>query len=141
MKEPLDAARMRQAAGAFTGMRDFRSFAEEDTGPARESRPVRSTRVLVERLDVVDDGNLILIAIEGSHFLWKMVRRVVGVLVEIGRGALETGDAAALLAGPSDAPARLTAPASGLFLERVYYDGDARQTAVIAATPLRPAPD
>ena len=64
-----------------------------------------------------------LVGIEGSHFLWKMVRRIVGVLVEIGRGGLEPAAAAAFLAESSAAPARLTAPPSGLFLERVYYTG------------------
>jgi len=59
-----------------------------------------------------------------------MVRRVVGVLVEIGRGGLSEADALAMLTERSDLPARLTAPASGLFLERVYYEGDARDAPV-----------
>ena len=67
-----------------------------------------------------------LVGIEGSHFLWKMVRRIVGVLVETGRGALEPAAAAAFLRESSDAPAKLTAPPSGLFLDRVYYAGDPR---------------
>ena len=69
-----------------------------------------------------------LVIIEGSHFLWKMVRRIVGVLVEIGRGGLDTATAAKFLTETSDVPARLTAPASGLFLERVYYGDDARES-------------
>jgi tRNA pseudouridine38-40 synthase len=59
-----------------------------------------------------------------------MVRRLVGVLVEIGRGGLSESDAVAMLRQPSELPARLTAPASGLFLERVYYEGDARDLPV-----------
>ena len=57
-----------------------------------------------------------------------MVRRIVGVLAAVGRGELRPSDAAALLTtdaptrGP--APAALTAPSAGLFLEGVYYDGD-----------------
>ena len=73
-----------------------------------------------------DDSELVLLRIEGSHFLWKMVRRIVGVLVEVGRGNLPTGDAAAFLTTSSEVPARLTAPPSGLFLDRVYYKGDSR---------------
>ena len=84
------------------------------------------TLVLVERLEIAEDGDLILVGIEGSHFLWKMVRRIVGVLVEIGRGGLEPTAAADFLTAGSTAPARLTAPASGLFLERVSYEDDAR---------------
>ena len=124
---------MRAAARAFVGTRDFHSFAEKDDESAD-----RSTLVLVERLDIESDGDLILIVIEGSHFLWKMVRRVVGVLVEIGRGGLDPDAAAGFLRETSAAPARLTAPASGLFLERVYYKGDRRDsTAPEPVTPLR----
>ena len=81
VKEPIDVARMQAAARAFVGMQDFQSFAAKD-----DDGGDKSTVVLVERLDVISHGDLILISIEGSHFLWKMVRRVVGVLVEIGRG-------------------------------------------------------
>jgi tRNA pseudouridine38-40 synthase len=133
VKEAIDLEPMRKAAQAFVGMRDFESFAEKPV----KGEDAKSTLVLVERLDVVDAGDLVLVAIEGSHFLWKMVRRVVGVLVEIGRGTLEPSAAAGLLAAPSSAPARLTAPASGLFLERVYYEGDARSADIHAATPIK----
>ncbi len=53
-----------------------------------------------------------------------MVRRLVGVIVEVGRGGLTTDEAVAMLSTDSDLPARLTAPASGLFLEQVRYEGD-----------------
>jgi len=135
VKEPLDGARMARAASTFTGMRDFAAFAESD-----DREPLdRSTRVLVTRVAVVDEGDLVLVGIEGSHFLWKMVRRIVGVLAAIGRGDLREGDTAALLAGTSEVPARLTAPASGLFLERVLYEGEPSATEPwpVALTPMR----
>jgi tRNA pseudouridine38-40 synthase len=68
-----------------------------------------------------------------------MVRRIVGVLVEIGRGDLEAAAAAELLLVESGVPARLTAPASGLFLERVYYGNDPRSEPVTVPTPLAAA--
>jgi tRNA pseudouridine38-40 synthase len=135
VKEPLDVARMRRAAPAFTGMRDFQSFAARDQ-PDADERSGRSTVVLVDRLDIFADGDLVLVAIEGSHFLWKMVRRIVGVLVEIGRGGLEPAAAATFMSESSAAPARLTAPPSGLFLERVFYTGDRRDVAPRPITPL-----
>ncbi len=131
VKEPIDVGRMRQAAGAFVGFKDFESFAESD-----DEREGKSTHVLVDRLDVEEHGDLVLVGIEGSHFLWKMVRRIVGVLVEIGRGGLEPSAAASLLNAPGGDAARLTAPASGLFLERVYYKSDERGDAIAPATPL-----
>ena len=66
-----------------------------------------------------------------------MVRRVVGVIVAIGRGELEPEAAADFLRESSAAPATLTAPASGLFLDRVYYRDDRRDNTVVPVTPLR----
>jgi tRNA pseudouridine38-40 synthase len=134
VKERPDIQRMRSAAAAFVGMRDFASFAEDDE-PADAGRP-KSTRVLVDQFAIVEDGDLLLVAIEGSHFLWKMVRRLVGVLVEVGRGSLDAATAARYLTERSDVPAKLTAPPSGLFLDRVRYPDDADDRPVRAATPL-----
>ncbi len=138
VKERLDIERMRAAAQAFVGLRDFRSFAESDEGEGGHERgaDAKSTRVLVERVEIVEAGDLLLVVVEGSHFLWKMVRRLVGVLVEVGRGGLDATAAAGFLVEESAAPARLTAPASGLFLARVYYAGDPRDPAVPPITPI-----
>jgi tRNA pseudouridine38-40 synthase len=135
VKDRLDVERMRAAAAPFVGMRDFASFAESDDGADRAD--ARSTRVLVERLDIIEDGDLVLVVVDGSHFLWKMVRRLVGVLVEVGRGALDAKTAASYLMERSDAPARMTAPPSGLFLERVRYKGDPAADVARPLTPLR----
>jgi tRNA pseudouridine38-40 synthase len=137
VKEPIDVGRMRQAAGAFVGMRDFQSFSAARTpGSDEEAVKQASTHVLIDRLDIVENGELVLVAIEGSHFLWKMVRRMVGVLVEIGRGRLEPIAATKFLVEASDRPARLTAPPSGLFLDRVYYGNQPRETVLRPVTPL-----
>jgi hypothetical protein len=53
-----------------------------------------------------------------------MVRRMAGVLVEVGRGNLAKDDVAAMLTSRSELPASLTAPPSGLFLAQVLYKGD-----------------
>lgn len=134
VKDHLDPDRMRDGARVFVGMRDFRSFAADDPDAAEGNE--QSTLVLVNRLDIQEDGGLVLVGVDGSHFLWRMVRRIVGVLVEIGRGAMEPAEAAAFLTAASPSPARLTAPPSGLFLERVYYKGDPRDAILQAATPL-----
>ena len=84
------------------------------------------------------DGALILIRLAASHFLWKMVRRVVGTLVKVGAGELDRRPLEELIAAKppksgKGLPAEWTAPPSGLFLERVLYSGDA------ALGPIRPA--
>jgi tRNA pseudouridine38-40 synthase len=131
VKEPLDVERMRQLAQSFVGMHDFAAFAASD-----RDEEGASTRVLLERLDFATDGALLLVGVEGSHFLWRMVRRLVGVLVAVGRGDLDAKAAATFLGERSDLPAKLTAPASGLFLERVFYKNDPRDVPLKAATQV-----
>jgi tRNA pseudouridine38-40 synthase len=122
IREPLDVGSMRDAAAAFVGMQDFAAFTDDDPEE-------KSTRVLIDRVEIVEANALILIRIQGSHFLWKLVRRIVGVLAAIGRGEMRLNEAAAWLRNepPPDSrvtPAALTAPAAGLFLERVTYGDD-----------------
>lgn len=119
VKEDLNVERMRRAAVLFVGMKDCQSFSADET----EDKPAK---VLIDRVVVEESGDLILIRVEGSHFLWKMVRRIVGVIVEAGKGQLSQSVIAGYFQVRSDEPARLAAPASGLFLERVYYEGDRR---------------
>ncbi|HEY6506940.1 MAG TPA: tRNA pseudouridine(38-40) synthase TruA [Vicinamibacterales bacterium] len=126
VKDDLAVERMRETAGVFVGFHDFRSFTDDDPGQ-------KSTEVKLEGLEIFEDEDLLVIHAEGSHFLWKMVRRIVGVLVEVGRGGMAKADAETLLRTPSPVVAKLTAPASGLFLERVFYEGDPRDVPVRAA--------
>lgn len=117
VKDKLDFNSMNEAARLFVGMHDFISFAEKD--PLE-----KSTKVLIEDIQVLEEGNLILIRIVGSHFLWKMVRRIVGVLVEAGRGKLTPQQIIIWLNIKSSEPAKYTAPPSGLFLEKVVYNNE-----------------
>ncbi len=119
VKETLDVGAMCHAATAFEGMHEFEAFT--DAGPEDTSMAVQVEGVRIEEAD-----DLLLLRVEGSHFLWKMVRRMIGVLVEVGRGSLASDAVGTFLGGRSRLPARVTAPASGLFLERVFYAGDRR---------------
>ena len=132
VKEPLDLATMQDAASRFAGMHDFRSFSDDDPEE-------KSTAVLIDDVSIGENGDLILIRIAGSHFLWKMVRRMVGVLVEIGRGGLPVAQIDRFLREPSATPAKLTAPSSGLFLEHVFYEGESRDLPLAAAVPVSAA--
>ena len=119
IREDLDLDAMREGAGALVGFSDFRSFTDDDPEE-------KSTRVLIDHLAILRHDALVLVRVVGSHFLWKMVRRLVGVLADVGRGRLSPPDVRSLLGASSDLPARLTAPASGLFLERVFYENPPR---------------
>jgi tRNA pseudouridine38-40 synthase len=112
--EKLDIKKMKEAATLFAGMHDFQSFADD-------TPEEKSTKVSLSFVDIYEEGGVITIHVVGSHFLWKMVRRMVGVLVEVGKGKLETSQVSQFLKTKSAEPARMTAPAIGLFLERIYY--------------------
>ena len=86
-----------------------------------------STKVLVDHVGIEEIGENIILTVSGSHFLWKMVRRIAGILVEVGRGNLSERDILAFLNGPSELPAQHTAPPSGLFLAQILYDGDVEE--------------
>lgn len=117
IKDNLNFDKMKKASKLFIGMHDFASFADKDDEE-------KSTKVLIEDIEMKEEGDLILIRIIGSHFLWKQVRRMVGVLVEIGRGNLTENDIKYFLEHKSPTPAKYTAPPSGLFLEKVIYPSD-----------------
>jgi tRNA pseudouridine38-40 synthase len=140
VKRPLDAAAMRQAARAFEGRHDFRAWCERP-----QDQP--STLVVLERAEVAEAGALILVRLSASHFLWKMVRRIVGVLVRVGAGEMTAAEAASWLdprgaAREEEGPATWTAPPSGLFLERVIYPGEpgVGPPAPAVAVPGEPGP-
>jgi len=117
IKDDLSAVAMNEAAEKFIGLKDFRNFPDLKQEQA-------SIKTEVTHAEVKESGDMILFHVIGSHFLWKQVRRMTGVLVEIGRGKLTADDIRRFFRETTDIPAKLTAPPSGLFLERVYYTRD-----------------
>ena len=115
-----ERAQSRRDAGRRRAARRLRATSARSptTTPTKSRRRCSSIEIRIAA-----DGALILIRVVGSHFLWKMVRRLVGVLVEVrprrtvARQSRRPCWPATRPAGPSS-----TAPASGLFLERVFYE-------------------
>ena len=134
IKDRLDFASMERASRLLIGKHDFGLLSER-----REDD--RSTIVMVDRVDMRMEGDLVLLRIVASHFLWKMVRRIAGMLAEVGRGATEPDELRRLLktdrrSAPVSQPvASHTAPPSGLFLEQVLYEGDALRPFAAAFAP------
>ncbi len=119
VKDELDVPLMEQAAAMLEGRHDFLCFRAADA-----ARPDESTIVVVEGARIELHDNLIVFRIEASHYLWRMVRRVVGVLVKLGKHEIKLDDFEQLLAARCDPRldvAAWTAPSSGLFLEEVRY--------------------
>jgi tRNA pseudouridine38-40 synthase len=118
VQDKLDCDKMRQALGIFQGFHDFVSFAD------KRMEKGSSTEVNVEGLWLQEFDDIIAIRVVGSHFLWKMVRRITGITVEAGRNNFTMRDVEQMLLSYSEIPKRFTAPPHGLFLEKVLYEGD-----------------
>ncbi len=110
--QELDRAAMAQAARQFVGEHDFTSFARPGHG---RNNALRS----VSACDVSWRGPRIVVAVEGSGFLWQMVRIMVGTLVEVGLGRYPPQHIAQMLEARDRRAAGPTAPPHGLFLQWV----------------------
>jgi tRNA pseudouridine38-40 synthase len=120
VKDPLNTGKMSEAASLLVGRRDFNCFRASDP-----SRPHESTIVDIEAAAIETEDEIIQFRIAGSHFLWRMVRRIMGTLVKVGAAEITVADFEQLVDGRSDAGfdvAAWTAPASGLFLEEIRYN-------------------
>jgi len=112
---PIDLKRMQQAATFFIGNRDFAAFCNVNDSPAK------STVRTLTRIDMIEEGERLRFEVEGEHFLYKMVRNIVGTLLYVGRGELSLQKAEALISGRNRTQGGITAPAHGLTLKRVIY--------------------
>lgn len=117
LREPLDLAAMRAAAGALVGEHDFAAF--RAAGCAAPTT--------IRRIDAIDlteaPEDLLWVDVRGNAFLRNMVRIVVGTLAEVGLGRLTIAQVGEILIGKDRTQAGRTAPAHGLELVEVYYDG------------------
>lgn len=118
VKDKHDAKAMNEAAKLLVGRHDLRSFCDLE----KDKRA--STFITVEYAEVFTDGDLICFRIVASHFFPKMVRRIVGLLAEVGRSDMSYDAFARLFKFESEVPRKFTAPPSGMFLEKVLYRGD-----------------
>ena len=114
LRGDLDLEAMREAARQMTGEKDFAAF--RTSGCA-----ARTTIRNVYSVEVIREGEFVLIDVKGSGFLRNMVRIMVGTLVEVGRGKIRPAAITALFNGKNGATAGMTAPAHGLCLVEVYY--------------------
>ncbi|HOO76452.1 MAG TPA: tRNA pseudouridine(38-40) synthase TruA [bacterium] len=110
----LDAGAMRKASRPLLGKHDFTAF-------AGAGRPLRNGIRTLSRLDVEEDGELLAVEIEGSGFLYRMVRNIVGTLAEVGRGKMPASRVEEILRSRERTQAGPTAPPNGLYLVSVSY--------------------
>lgn len=115
---PLTMSAMEEAAHHLIGTHDFAAFCNQKQGEVYTDT-VRTIRALT--INPLEENRLCF-KIEGTSFLYKMVRNIVGTLVYVGRGKMETGSLPSLLRKKDRTQIGVCAPACGLFLTRVFYD-------------------
>lgn len=125
VKAGLDIDRMREGASCLSGQHDFRSFRASGCGSKTTVRNIFSIDITeLEKINfmTVDmNGDFIKIHIEGDAFLRHMVRNIVGTLVEIGKGKMPPEKMKDILEACDRKLAGPTAPAKGLFLEKISF--------------------
>lgn len=114
---PLHEDRMNMAAQALLGRHNFSSFCASG-GKIPEEQRVRT----ILACGVARAGDTVTLSITGDGFLYNMVRIIAGTLCEVSSGKLEPQAMAEIIASQDRSRAGLTAPACGLYLDRVYYD-------------------
>jgi tRNA pseudouridine38-40 synthase len=112
---PVDVDLIKSAAALFEGTHDFADFA------ANRGKAEKNTARTLRSVRVRSRGQGVILEFDGDGFLYKMVRLIVGALVECGSRKSSFEELAARLSGKSKSTTRSTAPAHGLFLIRVRY--------------------
>ena len=133
--EGLDVDRMRACAQRFVGEHDYKVFSAGGKASGTTVRTIHAA--VVEEIEHVDlpfvgrvQGPLVRVGFEGDGYLKHQVRRMVGALVRVGRGELAESVVADALRDPATPRPEVSsrafrAPAHGLWLERVDFDGSA----------------
>lgn len=111
---PLDLAKMKKAASQWVGRHDFKAFQASGS-------KVKSSVRLIESFNISRKGNLVRFVVTADGFLYQMVRRMVGTLLEVGRGKISLRDFSVLFRSRRRFSAAPTAPSHGLTLLFVKY--------------------
>jgi tRNA pseudouridine38-40 synthase len=114
--QPLDLDALQRAAQILLGTHDFSAFCNErklwDRDPVCHLEEISLSLLSQHRFSL---------SVIGDHFLYKMMRNIVGTLIYVARGKLRESDLVPILQSKQRARAGITAPAHGLCLHRIYY--------------------
>lgn len=117
--ERLELDPMKEASDTLLGEQDFASFASEVESD-------ENSTCTIYRIDWWSRADVIRFTVFGDRFLYKMVRTIVGTLVEIGKGNIDADEMSEIISAQDIRAAGPVAPASGLQLVHVYYEKDGR---------------
>lgn len=113
----LNLDSMNRAASYIIGEHDFKTFCNRKR-THRYSHYIRT----VDAIEITEIGEMRLcIKVRGNHFLYKMVRNIAGTIAQVGYGRIEENAIKEMLESQDRVFAGMTAPAHGLFLDKVFY--------------------
>lgn len=113
--EKLDIDKMNEACEKLIGTHDFIGFSS-----LKKSK--KSTVRTIDEIKIQREGNIIHFTFTGNGFLHKMVRIIMGTLLDIGAGVMEPEYIDTIFKSGIRSNAGMTVPSQGLFLDEVYYD-------------------
>ena len=122
-RQEYDLQSMTEAAKFLVGRHNFSAFAAS-RGKGEKENPVKD----VWRCELIKNENEIQFFVEGSGFLYKMVRGMVGGLLEVGRGKIKAKEIRDILRSCQRTEMVVSAPAKGLCLDKVYYTNPVGQS-------------
>lgn len=113
----LDLDKLRQACRCFVGTHDFTSFTNSAHHGACAKNPIRT----ITNVNVIEKPNRLTIEFNGNGFLYKMVRNMVGMIIEVASGKRTLEEIPLVMAAKDRRLSGHAAPAQGLFLVKVFY--------------------
>jgi len=119
---PLDEAAMKDAAARFVGLHDFTSFAASTGSEDDDKERNMQREIFATELKRTEDGEELWFTVHGRSFLRYMVRKMVGTLLEVGRGKLKPEDIDRLYEIKDRSKSGPTVPPQGLFMVKVDHD-------------------
>ena len=119
---PLDEEAMKEAAAKFVGVHDFTSFAASTGSEDDDKERNMEREIYSSELERTDDGEELWFTVHGRSFLRYMVRKMVGTLLEVGRGKLSPTDIETLYERKDRSKSGPTVPPQGLFMVRVDHE-------------------
>jgi len=122
VKKPLDAQAMHAAAQALVGQHDFTTFRDAQ---CQARSPVKT----LDLAQVRREGDEVLVSFAARSFLHRQVRSMTGTLAEVGVGRWQAAEVQAALEARDRKACGPVAPADGLYLTGVAYEGDSRSAA------------
>lgn len=114
VREELDLDKMRKASAHLIGTHDFKVFAHSGIS-------VKTTVRTILDIKLRKKGSLVEFEIEGSGFLKRMVRLIMGTLVHVGKGNIRPSEFKQILYNGEKTKYVISAPAKGLTLKKVKY--------------------